>query len=73
MPIIFDFSELRDRIVTLFGTCANFAKAANMSKPTLSGKLNNKTHFNPDDIYNICVLLSIEPTEIGRYFFTPKV
>lgn len=71
----FDFSELRGRIIAKFGNNAAFAKAWGRSTASLSGKLNSRVAFKPEDIFEICSpeLLDIPPAEIGRYFFTPKV
>lgn len=71
--MVFDFSELLGRIVTLYGTRAAFAEALGMSRSQLSDRLNGKTDFQLDEIYAICELLNIPATEIGRYFLTPKV
>lgn len=73
MPLVFDFSELRGRIIAGFGSYANFADAIGMGRALLSARLNNKVHFNPDDIINICRVLNIPAEKIGAYFFTPKV
>lgn len=73
MPIAFDFSELRGRIVAKYGTCLAFAEPMRMSRSQISDRLNHKRNFQPDEIYLACDLLDIPPAEIGRYFFTPKV
>lgn len=75
MPIEFDFSELRGRIIARYGTHAAFAKVLHMSRALLSGRLNNKIKFQPDEIILICSpdVLDIPPEQIGKYFFTPKV
>ena len=41
----FDYSKLKGKIVEVFGTQSNFAKAVGMSERTLSCKLNNKIPF----------------------------
>lgn len=71
----FDFSKLLGRIVEKFGTRSNFAAAWGKSESILSYKLNNKTQFTMEDIFEITQpnLLDISPGEIGVYFFTPKV
>ena len=75
MSIIFDFRELKGRIVTRYGNCKNFGKAIGMSASQVSDRLNNKIHFKPDEIYIICApdVLDIPEAEVVRYFFTPKV
>lgn len=71
--VVFDFRELRGRIVARFGTCSAFAEAARVSKAQLSDRLGNKVKFAPDDICLFSELLDIPSSEIGKYFFTPKV
>ena len=75
MDVIFDFSELCGRIIARYGNYAKFAEAIDMSRAQLSERLKNKRPFKPDEIYLICSpkVLDIAPTEIGRYFLTPKV
>lgn len=75
MPVKFDFSELRGRIVARYGTYASFAQAIGLSRAQLSERLNNIRPFKPDEICAICdaTVLDIRSGEIGYYFFTPKV
>ena len=73
MPIVFDFSELKGRIISKYGNYAPFAEAMGLSRAQLSDRLNNHVKFKPDDIMLACDLLDIPAEEIGRYFFTPKV
>lgn len=75
MPIVFDFSELRGRIVARFENYANFAKKINLSQAQLSERLKNKRKFKPEEIHAICApdVLDIPDAEIGRYFFKLKV
>lgn len=75
MHVIFDFSELCGRIIARYGNYANFAEAADLSRAQLSERLRNKRRFKPDEIYAISApeVLNIPATEIGKYFFTPKV
>lgn len=75
MPVKFDFSELRGRIIARYGNYATFAQAVGMSKSQLSERLNNVRPFKPDEICTICdpLVLCIPDNEIGKYFFTPKV
>lgn len=70
---MFDFSELRGRIIAKYGTCNAFAEAIHLSRSQLSSRLSGKINFQLDEIYVICGLLDIPATEIGRYFLTPKV
>ena len=73
MPILFDFSELKGRIISRFGNYAPFAEAIGLSRAQLSDRLNNKVKFQPEDICATCDVLDIAAEHIGRYFFTPKV
>ena len=75
MAVIFDFSELIGRIIARYGNRGNFARAIGLSEAQLSDRLRNKTAFKPDEIILICTpkILDIPDTQIGRYFFTPKV
>ena len=73
MPIVFDYSELKGRIISRYGNYAPLAKAAGLSRAQLSERLNNKVNFKPEDICILCGLLGIAAEEIGKYFFTPKV
>lgn len=75
MPIIFDFNELRGRIVARFGNYTNFAQKINLSPAQLSERLKNKRRFKPEEIYDMCApdVLDIPDTEIGKYFFKLKV
>lgn len=51
---------LRGKIVAAGYTQGSLAKALNMSKNTLSSKINGRYQFNSDEIIAICRLLSIE-------------
>ena len=75
MPNIFDFSELRGRIITRFGNYATFAEAIGLSRAQVSERLNGIRAWKPEEIPIICdpQVLDIPPHEIGKYFFTPKV
>lgn len=73
MPIVFDFSELKGRIISRYQQYALFAEAMSLSRAQLSERLNSKTNFKPDEIILACELLGIPAEEIGNYFFTPKV
>jgi hypothetical protein len=75
MPIEFDFSALRGRIVEKYGTFAAFADAIGMSRASLSQRIMNDVAFKPDEVILICSpkVLDIAPEEIGKFFYTPKV
>lgn len=73
--IVFDHSELRGRIIAKYGNCANFANALGMGRAALSARINGHITFKPDEVYRICApdMLDIPETQIGRFFYTPKV
>ncbi len=65
----YGYRRLRGKIVELYGTNGEFAKALGISKNSLSLKLNNKSGFLQSDIVKWCDLLQIPMTEIAEYFF----
>ena len=71
----FDFSALDGRITQKFGSRRAFCSAWGKSESNMSEKMNNKTNFSTDDIFEMIQpsLLDIVPSDIGYYFFTPKV
>lgn len=69
----YNYNKLLGKIVEVFGTQANFAKAMNMSEHSMSLKLNNKVKFSQPDIDKACELLGILHSEIGVYFFDRNV
>lgn len=71
--MVFDYSKLKGRIVEVFGTQGNFAKAAGMSERTLSCKLNNKVPFTQPEMLLFSELLKINTSNLDEYFFAPEV
>ena len=69
----FDFRQLTALIIAIYGSRAAFAKAAGISKGTLSMKLNNRSRISMPEIHKWCELLFIDPQDIGVYFFKLKV
>lgn len=69
----FDYSKLKGRIIEKCGSLSNFAEEFGASRSIVSLKINNKMMFTPDDIIKVSDLLEIDKTEIGVYFFTPRV
>ena len=72
-----DYSLLRGRIRTYFGSETNFVKelqnsGVEMSTGSFSNKINCKSPFNQTEIMGICDLLGIEIKENPLYFFTQK-
>lgn len=65
----FNHSKLLGRIRECGFTQAQLAAAINISKATLSAKLNGQFYFTAIEIYSICDVLNIPTSEIGEYFF----
>lgn len=64
---IMDYSKLRGRIVEKFGTLNNFATALDITKASLSSKINNKRRWTNKEILDSKRLLELET--IDEYFF----
>ena len=69
----FDYSELRGRIKTLFGTQDNFAQSMELGRVSLSQRLNNILEFTQQEILCACILLNEPMERIPALFFTLKV
>lgn len=72
-----DYSLLRGKIRTYFGSETNFVKelqmrGTEMSTGSFSNKINCKSPFNQFEIIAICDLLGIELKDVPLYFFTEK-
>lgn len=73
---IFDYSKLSGRIKEKQKTREELRKITGIPSSTLSTKTNNSkgnSYFSPVEIYGLSVALDIPNSEIGTYFFTPKV
>ena len=66
----FSYSKLKGRIVEVYGSQAEFAKAYGISENVLSRKMRNKTRFTSDDIIRMTEMLDIDIADVGAYFFT---
>ena len=53
-------------------TQEQLAEKAGISEGQFCQKLAGNYVFRQDEIDRICALLSIQPTDIGQYFFLPK-
>ena len=73
--MMFDYCDLRGRIISKFGSIKAFAKAYGISFVSMSRKLNGRTAITQDDVIRMSApdMLDILPCEYGRYFFTLKV
>ena len=63
------FIKLRGRIITMFGTHGAFAREMEMSRTTLSAKLNGKVDWNGPEIARACALLNIPLSQAWEYDF----
>ena len=69
----FGYSKLLGRIKECGYTQETLAKEIGITGSSMSLKLTNKTPFKQIEIRLICKVLKIQGSEIGVYFFTPKV
>ncbi len=67
--VIFNYGFLKDKIVQKCKTQAVFASELGISKQSLSNKLNNKSMFSHEEIYNSAIILELDETDIVRCFF----
>lgn len=68
--MLFDYSQLINRIVDTGKTFQDIASAAGISKDTLISKLMNKEEFSQDEMRSVCDFLNIPPSDIAACFFT---
>lgn len=66
----YTYSKLRGRIVEKYGNQETFAKSVNVSKVSVSKKLNGLTGFSQMDIESWAGALGIPKEEYPEYFFT---
>ena len=69
----FNYNKLRGKIREMYGSEREFADNIGMSNVALSAKLNGKTRFSQDDIYDFSKSLNIIGDDIGIYFFAEKL
>ena len=69
----YNYCKLRGKIKEVFGTQDKYAEALNLSKTSVSSKLNNIVDFSQTEIYTSAKILDITSEEIGEYFFNYKV
>lgn len=69
---MYDYSKLAGRIIEVFGTRYNFAKAMRWAERTLSLKMNGKREWKQQDISKAVKLLKLLPEDIPDYFFKQK-
>ncbi len=66
---MYDYSKLSGKIVEVFGTRYNFAKAMNWSERTLSLKMSGNRDWKQPDICKAIKLLNLSESDIPLYFF----
>lgn len=64
-----NYNKVKGRIVEVFGTQEQFAKALEVTPQTVTNKLNGKSIFSTNDILKWCDVLGIEQKDINVYFF----
>lgn len=73
MSIMFDYSKLRGRVKEKGYSQSQVADMIGIAPATYSQKINNKSVFTQDEISRIIKAVDIPMSDIGSYFFTPKV
>lgn len=69
----FEYSKLLGKIVSVYGTQYNFARALSLSERSVSLKLNNHIPWTQPEISRASALLGIDQKDIPEYFFDQKV
>ena len=64
------YNKIRGKIVEVFGSQREFAKAIGLSEQSVTAKLNGRTDLSQDDILKWADALKLEVSDIGNYFFT---
>ena len=67
-----NYEVLRNRIIQVYGTQKEFARAMRINESTLSKKMNGVSFFDQDEIDYAVSLLGIPREEIVTYFFTKE-
>jgi transcriptional regulator with XRE-family HTH domain len=68
----FDHSKLAGRIKERYGSQAALAAEMGMAESAFSNRMNNRVHFDTDEMLDLCQRLGIEPDEVVLFFLTPK-
>ena len=69
----FNYNKLRGKIVEIYGSQIEFAKAMKWSEKTLSLKLNGKVPWKQTDIMTAVQILGLSESDIQDYFFAVDV
>ena len=70
---MFDYSKLRGLMAEKRTTQETLASELEISENSFSRKMNGISDFSSKEIAKICNYLGISNTQVGVYFFTPKV
>lgn len=70
---MYDYSKLTGKIIEVFGTRREFARALGLSEHSVSVKLKGFSSWKDRDISKAAEILGVELSEIPNYFFKPKV
>ena len=69
---MFNYGILKSRIIQVYGSQKEFAKALRINESTLSKKMNGVSFFDQNEIDSAVSLLGIPREEIVKYFFTKE-
>lgn len=69
----FNYNKLRGKIVEIYGSQIEFARAMKWSEKTLSLKLNGKVPWKQTDIMTAVQILGLSESDIQDYFFAVEV
>lgn len=69
----FSYDKLRGKIKEKFGTQDRFADALNISRSTLSQKLNNATEFTQTEMLTAMHVLGEDLASVDEFFFNQEV
>ena len=69
----FNYNKLRGKIVEIYGSQIEFAKAMKWSEKTLSLKLNGKVPWKQTDIMTAVQILGLSESDIQDYLFAVEV
>ena len=70
---MFDYSKLRGLMAEKRITQKTLSTELEISENAFSSKINGISAFSSKEIAKLCNFLGISNTQVGEYFFTPKV
>ena len=62
-------NKIKGRMRELEITQADVAKALNIAQPTANQKINNSRPFDLEEAEKLAILLKIDASDFGTYFF----